>query len=133
MNVIECLAGSLEQAQETLRMLTGDLRKTECEHVPCAGASNVRWIMEDLTETDRGLLARLGAAAPGEEASFEEVSAKLIEAVGVMDSFDLDRQVDDSALAKTLGSLLSLTALPTALHAGQISTIRRSLGYSSVF
>lgn len=132
MDIIECLAEGLENAQTVLGLLTDNLPEAKYAHVPCNGANNTRWIMDHLAQTDRSILARLGAAVPSEELSFKEVRAKLIEAVRAMDPADLDRNVDGHPLARTLGSLLNVTALHTMLHAGQISTIRRSLGYPPV-
>ncbi|MFH0983145.1 MAG: DinB family protein [Planctomycetota bacterium] len=133
MNAIECLVGALRQSLGILDSMLTDLKDTDYDHIPCWGANNLRWIMGHLADADRQLLVRLGARPPEEMVSFERLRNELLERVVTLPASELDRHVDAGPLANTLGVLLSLAALHTMLHAGQVSTIRRSLGYPPVF
>lgn len=133
MEALQYLAGALTQAHETLRELTVDLKQADYDHVPCEGANNVSWIVEHLAQSDRDLLARLGVQVPTDHLAFDELRPRLVSAVRKLDPDRLDQRVDAHPLAGTLGSLISLAAVHTAFHTGQVSTIRRSLGYPPKF
>ena len=91
------------------------------------------WIVEHLAQSDRDLLARLGVQVPTDHLAFDELRPRLVSAVRKLDPDRLDQRVDAHPLAGTLGSLISLAAVHTAFHTGQVSTIRRSLGYPPKF
>ena len=137
-----------------------DLKPSEFAHQPFPGVNSVAWILGHLTLTDRRILGLLGAELPpipdGFETRFKatrrpaEVQTHLGEPTEMISLFDAHRlKLIDAvqratpealntplpnpiAAAKTVGEAAAFMAVHVALHAGQVTLIRRSLGYPPV-
>jgi hypothetical protein len=153
----DVLVHSLTASAAQLGRYTADLTPQEYLHRPCAGGNTTAWIIGHLVLTDRNALTRAGAAdLPALPDGFEKRFARDAEAARA-DEFgdvtllmplfnqhrqrliDAARRLSPDALAKpqdkphpmfaTLGEYLNYVAgLHVAMHAGQITIIRRSLG-----
>ena len=150
------IAFSLSRSQQVLDLFLADLKPEDYLHRPVPKANCAAWIVGHLTLAERRWLKEIGAGdlpslpdgfekrfARDEHApiasEFGDVSIlrplfnahrqRLVDAVKVMDETKLDRPLDKPhPRFATLGELLQFAAIHTAMHAGQISTIRRSLG-----
>jgi uncharacterized damage-inducible protein DinB len=152
---------ALKKAQFLIHRFVDDLKPHEFEHQPCDGANCTAWILGHLALTDRRQLAWLGATnLPPLPAGFEErfltTRTKAEQQAGYGDpkeliaAFDAHRDaliafvpgVSAEKLAEpapvarpmfsTCGEAVLFMALHVSMHAGQLSTIRRSLGYPPV-
>jgi hypothetical protein len=152
----EAIAFSLRSSKAMLHRFLDDFKPEEFQHRPCLGANNAAWIVGHLTSIDRTQLERIGvdplpalpegfkerfvttrAAATGTPADF----GPPVELVRLFDAHrDLlidnvhripvsDLQVPATApLFNDRGESLLFLGLHTAMHMGQLSVIRRSLG-----
>lgn len=157
-NSQEAIAYSLRSSKLMFHRYLDDLTPEEFQHRPCLGANNASWIVGHLTCVDRGQLEKLGAkwlpelpagfqerfattraAATGTSADFgqpvdllrhfDEHRNLLIETVGQLPADVLNSQPPfDSPLFADRGESLLFVGLHTAMHLGQLSIIRRSLG-----
>lgn len=137
--------------------LTDDLTEAEFYHQPVPGANCAAWIVGHLAVTARRTAERLGATdlpvltegfverfsvtkrpAGGQSelgtkaellALFDTCVEKLIGAVRTLPVEALAAPpANPGPFATTFGEAVQFGALHVALHAGQLSTIRRSLG-----
>jgi uncharacterized damage-inducible protein DinB len=156
MNAIELAVTNLHASKGMLRRFTDDLAPQEWLHRPCAGGNCAAWIVGHLALTDRMTMKRLGneympPLPDGFEARFaRDENAPKAGDYGdvslIVPTFDAQRDrliqvVQECSEAKlsqplekphpmfaTLGGLVGFMALHTAMHVGQITIIRRSLG-----
>jgi hypothetical protein len=157
----EAIAYSLRTSKALFHRYLDDLKPQEFEHQPCPGGNSAAWVAGHLIRTDRRSLSWLGAtdlpAVPdGFEERFIPTRAAAAEQKGYGDPKELmvlfdahrDRLIDavlaadeskfaepapmQSPLFTDRGEALLFMALHTAMHLGQVSIIRRSLGYPPV-
>jgi uncharacterized damage-inducible protein DinB len=157
----EAIAYALRTSKALFHRYLDDLKPQEFEHQPCPGGNSAAWIVGHLVRTDRRSLGWLGAtelpAVPdGFEERFSPTRTAASEQKGYDDAKELVALFDahrDRLIAAVLaadeskfpepppmqsplfadrGEALLFMALHTAMHLGQVSTIRRSLGYPPV-
>ena len=154
----QAIAYSLRSSKLMFHRYLDDLKPEEFQHRPCLGANNALWIIGHLTCIDRAQLEKLEAhSLPELPAGFKERFATTkAAATGTTADFgspsDLIRHYDEhrDLLIKTVeqlpdgvlsspppstsplfadrGESLLFIGLHTAMHLGQLSIIRRSLG-----
>lgn len=151
----DLIVRALTTSQMLLQRLTADLQPAEWLHRPVPQANCAAWIVGHLALSDRRVLPMLGATAPELPAGFErqfgreegcpqaqtfgdvsvplrvfnQTRERLIEAVRAAPAELLDKPVEKPfPMFNTVGEAAQFMALHTLLHAGQISTIRRTLG-----
>ena len=157
----EAIAYALRTSKALLHRYLDDLKPQEFEHQPCPGGNTVAWIVGHLVRTDRRSLGWLGviglpAVPDGFEERFTPTRSAAAEQKGFGDPKELvalfdahrDRLIEavlaadesmfhelpsiQSPLFTDRGEALLFMALHTSMHLGQVSTIRRSLGYPPV-
>jgi uncharacterized damage-inducible protein DinB len=157
----DAIAYALRTSKALFHRYLDDLKPQEFEHQPCPGGNSAAWIVGHLIRTDRRSLGWLGAtdlpAVPdGFEERFTPSRASATQQKGYGDSRELvalfdahrDRLIEavlaadesklreppamQSPLFTDRGEALLFMALHTAMHLGQVSTIRRSLGYPPI-
>jgi uncharacterized damage-inducible protein DinB len=151
----DAIAYALAFSQGMLKRYTEDLTPQEYLHRPTAKANCAAWTVGHLTLVDRRILAALGAPVPelpegyehrfsqkegcpqagefGDVATlmplFDEHRNRLIAAVKRASAEELDKPLEKPRpMFKTPGEAANFQAQHTAMHAGQITIIRRSLG-----
>lgn len=153
----DLLASGYRMAQLLLHRMVDDLTDDEFRHQPVPGANSAAWIVGHLGVTARRTADRLGATGlpelteefvaqfsatkkpAGEQtdlgpkaellALFDLSVGKLMEAVRQLPTEALAAPpLAAPALATNYAEAVLFGALHVALHAGQLSTIRRSLG-----
>jgi hypothetical protein len=152
----EVLVHSLTSSKVLLHRYADDLSPQEFLHRPAAKANCTAWLIGHLTLSDRNALKAFGVqklpqlpdgfdkrfsrdAGCPDAAEFGDVSIllalfdkhreALIDAVKSASADQLSKTLEKPLpVFRTLGELASFMALHTALHAGQITIIRRSLG-----
>jgi len=152
---------SLQSAKNMLDALTADLKGCEWDHRAAVGSNCAAWLVGHLILVDRRALGLAGVTdLPELPAGFETVfgreanapqAATFGDASNLMPMFDRNREMLISAVAKlpaekfdetlpkpnarfkTYGELFVFMGLHVIMHAGQISTIRRSLGRPPLF
>lgn len=154
----EAIAYSLRTSQKLFHRYLDDLRPEEFQHRPCLGANNALWIIGHLISVDHTQLERLGVShLPPLPAGFTErfattkaastgTSVDLGNPSELMKHFDEHRDLliktvettatdvlqEDSPAPSPLfadrGESLLFISMHTAMHLGQLTTIRRSLG-----
>jgi hypothetical protein len=154
----EAIAYSLRSSKLMLHRYVDDLKPEEFQHRPCLGANNASWIIGHLTCIDRSQLEKLGAnPLPSLPEGFtERFATTRAAATGTMadfgDPLELVKHFDahrdlliataaklpaatlqsdppsSSPLFQDRGESLLFLGLHTAMHLGQLSIIRRSLG-----
>jgi uncharacterized damage-inducible protein DinB len=157
----EMIVHSLHAAQLMLHRFLDELKPEEFLHQPCPGGNCAAWIVGHLVCSAHRQLKSLGAAdVPELPAGFAERFAttkaaastpgdygdpkellRLFDAVHQRLSAQV-RQMTDAALAgpppfatplfANTGEALNFMGLHIAMHMGQVSVIRRSLGYPPV-
>jgi len=156
MTTNDAIAHNLVTSGVMLERFTADLTPGEYLHRPCADANCAAWLIGHLILTERSALARVGAtdlpqlpdgfetrfsrdpAAP-KASDFGDVTilvplfkrhrALLVDAVRRAAPERLASRLEKPhPLFATVGESLNFIALHVAMHAGQISIIRRSLG-----
>jgi hypothetical protein len=155
MTANDAIAFALTTGQALLKRYVADLTPHEYLHRPAPKANCVAWLIGHLTLGDRNLLKRLSAPLPelpegyehrfsrdegcpqAEEFGdvsklmplFDEHRNRLIAAVKEAPPDLLDKPVDKPhPMFSTVGEVATFMALHGAMHAGQITIIRRSLG-----
>ena len=160
-NINDVIIYSLKSSKEMLGALTADLKGSEWTHRAVPGSNCTAWLVGHLILTDRRALALAGvndlpdlpegfekrfSRDPGcpEATSFGDTSI-------LMPMFDQHRDMLMRAIAElpeptfaepmpkphprfgTKGEMFLFMGLHVIMHAGQISTIRRSLGRPPLF
>jgi hypothetical protein len=155
MTANDAIAFALTTGQALLKRYVGDLTPQEYLHRPAPKANCVAWLIGHLTLSDRSLLKRLNAPLPELPEGFEHrfsrdegcpQAGEFGDVSGLMPLFDehrnrlvaavkaappelLDKPLDKPhPLFSTVGEVATFLALHGAMHAGQITIIRRSLG-----
>jgi uncharacterized damage-inducible protein DinB len=153
--VNDSLAFGLSSSALLLKRYVADLSAQEFHHRPSPNANCAAWTVGHLAMTDRRSLSRLGAPLPELPAGFDkrfsrdegcpqaqdfgdvtqivavfdEHRNRLIAAVKAATPAQLEQRLEKPiAMATTVGEALEFVAVHTAMHAGQIVMIRRSLG-----
>jgi hypothetical protein len=154
----DLIAGGYRMTKVLVHRMVDDLAPAEFGHQPCPGANCAAWVIGHLAHTMRRVADRLGATGlpeiPAELVAKLQTTKKPAEnQSGLGDPAELVRLFDTccdavmAAVAKVpaeqiagpspfpvpiatnLGEgLLFVGCLHVAMHAGQLSTIRRSLG-----
>ncbi|HEY7118033.1 MAG TPA: DinB family protein [Tepidisphaeraceae bacterium] len=154
----DVLVHSLTASQAMLNRYCQDLKPEEYLHRPCAGGNCTAWLIGHLILTDRRALGRLGVTAdlPPLPDGFEKRFARDPEAPRASDFgdvtillplFNKHRQLLTEAARRAPAELLDkpveqphpmfgnvgeavnyVSGAHVAMHAGQITIIRRSLG-----
>ena len=160
MTINDFFALGLRRSSWLLHKMIDDLRPEEWTHRPCDGANTAAWIVSHLIAIENGALARLSGGTspvPLPEPDFmtrygmgsadlghsyldpatlvlllDKQRDRLIEAVLKMPAEAFDGPVE-SPMFKNVGDAVATLAPHAGLHAGQISTIRRSLGKPATF
>lgn len=137
-----------------------DLKPGDYHHQPLPGVNSAAWILGHLVMTERRVTGLLGGELPALPEGFEGQFAvtgqpagdqrELPDGAGLLDHFtatrdrliDAVRAADDAKLDgptpkpspvySTIGDLAAFMAQHTAMHLGQVTVIRRSLGYAPV-
>ena len=150
------IAYAITTSQILLDSFLKDLSGEDYLHRPVAGANCAAWIVGHLVLTDRSALGRLGVKdLPALPEGFEQRFARDERAPAAADYGDVSvlrplwnqhrellaqavRNLPDAQfqqpleqprpLFKTVGEMAHFMAIHATMHAGQISTIRRSLG-----
>lgn len=157
----EIIANALLGSKIMLHRFVDDLKPSEFNHRPTPEANCAAWIIGHLTCIDRRMLNRFPWATPPVvqrefEARFstkgDAPKAKdygdPVELLRLFDAhrdslIEQVRQADEAVLSgpcpfpmptfvSSMGDALSFLALHTTMHSGQITIIRRSLGYPPV-
>jgi hypothetical protein len=157
MTACELLIGGYRMGSRMLRLMCEDLTEPEFHHQPVPGANSVAWIVGHLAVTARRTAERLGATElpvltedfvgrysqskkPAEVQSdlgskeellslFTLCTDKLTEALRTLPADGLDGPaLNPGRFANNYGEAILFGSLHFAMHCGQISTIRRSLG-----
>jgi uncharacterized damage-inducible protein DinB len=152
----DVLTHSLSTSGMMLGLFCGDLTPAEYLHRPCAGGNCAAWIVGHLVLTERSALKRVGVtelpplpdgfetrfardeAAPKADdygdvsvlmPLFERHRAMLIDRVKQMPPEALGEPLPKPhPMFSTLGEAVNFIAVHVAMHAGQLTIIRRSLG-----
>jgi hypothetical protein len=160
-SVPEAMAFALTKSQFMIHRMIDDLKPHEFEHQPFPGVNCIAWVVGHLTLTDRRQLTWLGVpdlppVPDGFEERFKVTRTTAVEQKGFGDPkelvalFDAHRRklidclptVDpakffeppsfQTPMFADRGEGTLFMGLHTAMHSGQISLIRRSLGYPPV-
>ena len=152
----DMIVHALRDSMLLLKRFCEDLKPDEYLHRPTEKANCTAWVIGHLALSDRSVLERLGvkdlpelpegfqkrfsrdagcpeAAEFGDVAQvmavFEQHRNALIATVQRAPHEMLDKPTEKPhPMFATLGELVNFMALHTSMHAGQITTIRRSLG-----
>jgi len=152
----EMIVSSLSTSQALLNRYCADLTPAEYLHRTCADGNCTAWLIGHLILTERGSLGRAGVTdlpplpdgfekrfsrdpeAPKAEAFgdvtqllalFNQHRQLLIDRVKVLPVEALDRPLEKPhPLFTTVGQAINFMAVHVAMHAGQVTLIRRSLG-----
>lgn len=161
MRAQEVLAYSLRTMRGMIENMCKELTAAEMLHRPCAEANCAAWILGHLAAVDHRFLTALGESdvpalpegfgkrfstkedAPkakdfGDTSKllplFLEMRDRLIAATERVSAQKLAEPVDlGSPRIKKKGEMLALAGFHSGLHAGHLSTIRRSLGKPPLF
>lgn len=157
MTACELLIGGYRMGSKMLRLMCEDLTEPEFHHQPVPGANSAAWIVGHLAVTARRTAERVGATElpvltedfvgrysqskkPAEVQSdlgtkeellslFTRCTDKLMEALGTLPAESLDGPaLNPGRFANNYGEAILFGSLHFAMHCGQISMIRRSLG-----
>jgi hypothetical protein len=152
----EALAHSLTNSRSMVHRFTDDLTPEEFLHRPTPKANCPAWLIGHLALADRRTLIRLGASdLPNIPDGFEKQFSRdegcpqadkfgdvaillpifdahrdrLIDAVKRATPEQLNKPLEKAMpMFKTVGEMINFMSLHSAMHAGQITIIRRSLG-----
>jgi uncharacterized damage-inducible protein DinB len=151
----DVIAHALTCTHLMVNRFTADLQPAEYLHRPTPTANCAAWTIGHLALSDRHCLKQLGAELPplpegfdkrfsrdegcpqagdfGDVAQimpvFNEHRTRLIEAVKHAPPEQFDKPLEKPRpMFKTLGEFITFMAAHTAMHVGQITIIRRSLG-----
>ncbi len=157
MTTFDALAAGYRMGRALVHRLADDLTDAEFAHQPVPGANSPAWIVGHLAVTARRTAERLGAtdlpllteeyvarfsvtkhpagtqAELGTKAEllalFDACVDQLLAALPALPAAALAAPpANPGPFAATFGEALLFGALHVALHAGQLSTVRRSLG-----
>ena len=151
MTALDTLAAGYRMGRQLVHRFTDDLTDAEFVHQPVPGANSAAWIVGHLAVTARRTAERLGATdlpllteafverfsvtkrAAGEQAEllalFDACFEQLLAALPALPAEALAAPpANPGPFAATFGEAVLFGALHVALHAGQLSTVRRSLG-----
>jgi uncharacterized damage-inducible protein DinB len=148
---------SLKASQKRFHSYVDDLKPAEFEAQPIPGVNSVAWMLGHLALTDRRIIGLLGGQVPELPAGFEDKfkttkqaageqkglgdpkellaifdaqRTKLIETVEAADAATLNKPMPNPhPLFGTVGEAAAFMAIHYGLHAGQVTVIRRALGY----
>lgn len=158
---IEAMTYGLRVSKALIHRMVDDLKPHEFEFQPCPGANCIAWVLGHLTATDRRSLTWLGTtdlpAVPegfverftvtrttaGEQKGYGDPKEliRLFDAhrdqlVAVLAAVDPAKLLEPPSFQSPLfadrGEGMLFMGLHTAMHVGQISITRRSLGYPPV-
>ncbi len=152
----DAIAQSITNAEKLISRFAEDLSAQEYLHRPAPAANCVAWLLGHLTLSNRSAMKRLGVtnlpplpdnfeqrfgrgdAAPAasdfgdttqllplSRASFEQLAAAVRSADAALLHLPLDQP---HPMFDTIGGAMNFMAIHAAMHAGQMSIIRRSLG-----
>ncbi len=152
----DVLVHNLTATQLMVERFTADLQPAEYLHRPTEKANCAAWTVGHLALSDRHVLKQLGAPLPPLPDHFDEARfgreegcpqagefgqvtmivpvftahrTRLIEAVRVATEAQLAKPLEKPhPMFSTLGEFISFMSAHTAMHVGQITIIRRSLG-----
>lgn len=152
----DIIVKSLASSQAVLQRFTGDLKPEEFLHRPADKANCAAWTIGHLVLSERSCLTTFGVSdLPSlpegfdktfsrdegcpQAGTFGDVSvlmplfdqhrARLIDTVKAAAPDQIGKPLEKPhPMFGTLGELANFMAIHTSMHAGQISTIRRSLG-----
>ena len=154
----EALATGIEFATRIVMLMTEDLKGDDWLHRPCPQANCAAWTLGHLVLTARSMITKCGGNPSdlpplpdgferrfgrGDDAPkcsefgdasilrpmFEEIHKRLAALARTRTPAQLDTPLgNDHPFFRTPGSVLAFAPVHMATHAGQISTIRRSLG-----
>jgi uncharacterized damage-inducible protein DinB len=158
--VNDVIVFGLKASHARLHMYIDDLKPAEFAHQPFPGVNSIAWILGHLALTDRRILGLLGAELPpladGFDTPFKTTKQPAIQQTDLGNPADLIATLDAHrtkliaavegatpdvlnkplpnpvGAAKTVGEAAAFMAVHLAMHAGQITLIRRSLGYPPV-
>lgn len=153
----DAIAFALTASHTRFHAFVDDLKPGEFEAQPIPGVNSVAWMLGHLALTDRRIVGLLGGMAPplpdGFEERFKTTKRAAVEQKGLGDPaellgvFDAHRRAliaavraaSPAALAApmpnphplfgTVGEAAAFMAVHLGLHAGQVTVIRRALGY----
>ena len=155
MTANDLIAAGYRMGGVLIHRMTDDLTPADFYHVPVPGSNTAAWIVGHLALTFRRTAERMGATdqppVPAEMATRFAVTGKAADAqTGLGDPADLTTLFDaclaaviaatknlpaskldepaTSAFATSFGESVLFGAMHIAVHSGQLSTIRRSLG-----
>jgi hypothetical protein len=160
-SINDALIFNLKSAAGMLNLMTSDLQGSEWDHRAAPGANCAAWLVGHLILVERRALGHAGVTElPELPAGFEttfgrEADAVLAKTFGdssnLIPTFNKHRDLLIAAVAKlpaskiaeslpkpsarfsTFGEFFAFMGLHVTMHAGQISTIRRSLGRPALF
>jgi uncharacterized damage-inducible protein DinB len=160
-SINDAIVFNLKASRGLIDGLTADLTGSDWTHRPAPGANCAAWLVGHLVIVERNILRNLNvpdvpALPEGFEATFSrENNAPHAESFGdptiLVPLFDKLRERVIQAVTKlpanhfeqplpkpsprftTFGEYLTFMGIHVAMHAGQISTIRRSLGRPALF
>ncbi|HTL30449.1 MAG TPA: DinB family protein [Tepidisphaeraceae bacterium] len=151
----DMIANSLTSSKGLVTRYTSDLTPKEYLHRITPQANCVAWLLGHLTLSDRRLVTMLGGSPPALPDGFEKQFSRdegcpqanefgdttrllsifeqtrdaLINAARSASNEQLDKPIDTPRpMFKTVGEMANFYSLHTAMHAGQITMIRRHLG-----
>lgn len=153
----DVIAFALTASHARFRAFVDDLKPDEFERQPIPGVNSIAWMLGHLALTDRRIAGLLGGALPplpdGFEATFKTTKQAAVEQKGLGDpkellaTFDASRRAlidavkgapaeklaaplpNPHPLFGTVGEAAAFMAVHLGLHAGQVTVIRRALGY----
>ncbi len=156
----DVIAFALTASHARFHTFVDDLSPAEFERQPIPGVNSIAWMVGHLALTDRRILGLFGAALPplpdGFEAPFKTTKQPAGEQKGLGDPaallavFDAHRRAlieavraatpealaaplpNPHPLFTTVGEAAAFMAVHLGLHAGQVTVIRRALGYPPV-
>lgn len=157
-NVREAIVYSLKASRILLHRYVDDLKPEEFEHQPAAGMNCISWILGHLILTDRRMFLWLGGTEvsplkEGFEDLFKTTRTKAAQQTGYGNPQELIRLFDEhrerliemvrsadvakfseppsfqTPMFANKAEASLFMGLHTAMHMGQVSMIRRSLGY----
>lgn len=152
----EALAATLENAARVVLFFTEDFKTDDWLHRPCPKANCAAWTMGHLILSARGMMTRAGvtdlptlpegfekrfarddtaphAADYGDTSIlrplFQQFHERFAAAVRALPASKLAEELPvNHPMFKSIGGMVAFAPVHIATHAGQISTIRRSLG-----
>ena len=157
MTANEAIASALTASHGRFDAVVDDLSPAEFESQPIPGVNSIAWMLGHLALTDRRIVGLLGGPLPalpdGFEAPFKTTKQPAVGQKGLGDPkellaiFDAHRRAlivavraatpeqlaaplpTPHPLFKTVGEAAAFLAVHVGLHAGQVTVIRRALGY----